>query len=676
MKKLDVVWLKRDVRLHDHGPFSMVSQSSNPFIILYLYEPDQLKQHCVHGSHIHFYNEGLIELDRKLSGGGIPSIKDGDFQANSHNATDHELGAVTACYANPVDTLTSIHQKYPIGRLLAHEETGHYASYVRDRLVRRWCRENGVQCIELQQSGVTRRLKERDDFSRKLNAFLSSPQYPAVDPDRIRSRIITDRNLPGRCGILQPDQISEIPKEHQGDREDRQMGGEDPALEILDTFLCRRGKMYQKGISSPNSSWSSCSRLSPYLTWGNVSLRRVVQSTKQRQTEIKSMRASSVMVDGEWGRSLGAFLSRMHWRAHFIQKLETEPLIEKRDMHPAYQHLRRQKGDWNQSYYQAWASGLTGYPFVDACMRCLHKHGWLNFRMRAMLVSFATYNLWLDWKRIAPHLARLFLDYEPGIHYPQLQMQSGTTGINAMRVYNVTKQGQDQDPKGIFIRKYVPELRRVPDEHIHEPWKMPLQTQRRCKTRVTSKQDEAGEDFIYYPKPIVDEKESAKRAKDAVSEVRKQSETRIVAGQVFEKHGSRKGQSDFRSGRSQPASSASKKGANKVPEGQPSIRKFASSDVKMTQSQPSSVKKRRKNAMDSQPSIKFFTTSSATKQSETAGPEVQHGDEIISSCLKNVSSVSIEEDRQPKAWKCSTCTFLNIKLHAPVCEMCETQRGA
>ena len=131
--------------------------------------------------------------------------------------------------------------------------------------------------------------------------------------------------------------------------------------------------------------------------------------------------------------------------------------------------VRRSPGDWRQDFFQAWKSGQTGFPMVDACMRCLERHGWVNFRMRAMVVSFAAYNLFLDWRGIAPHLARLFLDYEPGIHYPQLQMQSGVTGINAMRVYNVTKQAHDQDPKGIFIRKYVRELKHVPTKYIHEP---------------------------------------------------------------------------------------------------------------------------------------------------------------------------------------------------------------
>ena len=178
---------------------------------------------------------------------------------------------------------------------------------------------------------------------------------------------------------------------------------------MLNSFLSRRAQSYQKGISSPNSSWHSCSRLSPYLTWGQISVRHVVQATKQRQAEIKRQRIS-----GDWGRSLGAFLSRMHWRSHFMQKLEDEPLIEKKAMHTAYNHLRRQEGDWNQQYFEAWVEGRTGFPFVDACMRCLINCGWINFRMRAMVVSFAAYNLWLDWRRFDAPLARLFLDFEPG----------------------------------------------------------------------------------------------------------------------------------------------------------------------------------------------------------------------------------------------------------------------
>jgi len=170
-----------------------------------------------------------------------------------------------------------------------------------------------------------------------------------------------------------------------------------------------------------------------------------------------------------FGRNLSAFGSRLAWRCHFVQKIEDQPEIETNCMHPAFEGLREQAH--NPAYFQAWATGQTGYPFIDACMRNLIAEGWITFRMRAMLVSFASYQLWLDWRVTGHHLARLFTDYEPGIHYSQLQMQSGVTGINAMRVYNPIKQSQEHDPKGTFILKWVPELRAIPSEYIHEPWK-------------------------------------------------------------------------------------------------------------------------------------------------------------------------------------------------------------
>jgi deoxyribodipyrimidine photo-lyase len=173
----------------------------------------------------------------------------------------------------------------------------------------------------------------------------------------------------------------------------------------------------------------------------------------------------------------------------------------------------------------AWASGQTGYPFLDACMRSLRATGWLNFRMRAMVQSFASYNLWLPWRQTGLHLARQFTDYEPGIHWPQSQMQSGTTGINTIRIYSVVKQGYDQDPNGAFVRRWVPELVDVPDHFLQEPWAY----------------DDAS--IIIdrlYPKRIVDLKASTTTAKDRVYGVRRANGFSDSADDIQEKHGSRK----------------------------------------------------------------------------------------------------------------------------------------
>ncbi|WP_441347499.1 FAD-binding domain-containing protein [Shimia sp. MMG029] len=164
---------------------------------------------------------------------------------------------------------------------------------------------------------------------------------------------------------------------------------------------------------------------------------------------------------------------------------------------------------------------------IDACMRSLIETGWITFRMRAMLVSFASYQLWLDWRKTAPYMGRLFTDYEPGIHYSQFQMQSGVTGINALRGYNPIKQSRDQDPSGMFIRKWVPELDHLPNETIHVPYasETPL-----FRPRFNTN----------YPPPIVDHKVAARWAKTQISEVKKTASFRTRSQSVNQRHGSRK----------------------------------------------------------------------------------------------------------------------------------------
>jgi deoxyribodipyrimidine photo-lyase len=292
-------------------------------------------------------------------------------------------------------------------------------------------------------------------------------------------------------------------------------------LTTLHSFLNARALGYRGGISSPLSAPDACSRLSAYLAWGCISLREVVQST----------RATLEALPPQAGRhraGLVGFMSRLYWHCHFIQKLESEPEIEWRNMHQGYDGLR--EDGWNAAHFEALTSARTGWPMVDACVVMLRETGWLNFRMRAMLVSVAAYPLWLDWRPVGQWLATQFLDYEPGIHWSQLQMQSGTTGINTTRVYNPVKQAQDHDPKGIFVRRWLPHMRRVPDTWLLEPWRMPADVQRHCGLTVG----------VEIPEPLVDLAEATRTAKAALHARRAQPQVKAGKKAVIDKHASRK----------------------------------------------------------------------------------------------------------------------------------------
>jgi deoxyribodipyrimidine photo-lyase len=194
-------------------------------------------------------------------------------------------------------------------------------------------------------------------------------------------------------------------------------------------------------------------------------MREIVQRSRQRLHSLDPDDPQQT----PWRASLRSFDKRLHWHCHFIQKLETAPHIEQRNMHSAYDALAPEPV--TEDALARWAQGQTGWPFVDACMRSLRQRGWINFRMRAMLVSVASYHLGLHWRDSGLFLARIFSDYEAGIHWPQVQMQSGTTGINTYRMYNPIKQGLDHDPEACFIAEWVPELAQLPPALRHQPWK-------------------------------------------------------------------------------------------------------------------------------------------------------------------------------------------------------------
>ena len=501
------VWLKRDLRGRDHAALAEACARARGGAVfaVFVYEPEVFAQPEWDSSHTEFQRECLGDVEAALGKLGIRLV---------------------TRRGEAVEMLERLRRETGFQLLVAHEETGTGVTYARDRRVRRWAREGSVEFLEVPQTGVVRRLASRNGWNREWEKRMNVAALP----------LPRSSGTGGRATILRLETAGLLGCRELGqpaDTKDRQRGGDVAAGDVLDDFLTRRGRHYSGGISSPLSAPTSCSRLSAYLSFGAIAMRTVWQASEARRLEVVAALATSAQPRERvelkaWQRSLKAVQSRLHWHCHFMQKLEDEPAIEFHNMLRAADGLR--ENDSSADRLTAWQAGRTGYPLVDACMRSLEATGWLTFRMRAMVVSFASYSLWLHWRPTGLHLARHFLDFEPGIHWSQLQMQSGTTGINTLRIYNPTKQAVEQDPRGVFIRRWLPELAGVPPAYVHMPWTMSADVQQAAGCVI-------GRD---YPAPLVDHAAAVREAKRRLAAVRSDPEARVEARDVARRHGSRR----------------------------------------------------------------------------------------------------------------------------------------
>lgn len=494
---LQVVWFKRDLRLTDHGPLTEAARAG-PVLPLWMDEP-------------------LLWMQA-------------DASERQHAYALQAVAALASCVAErggqlvvwPGEVIECLDRlRLAVGPfvLRSHEETGNGWTYERDRAVARWCRVHGIAWHETPCNAVVRRLDSRDRWSAHWARRMQST--PLLEPSCIRWEAVP----PGLAfvpavAIASWIGLAEGAGAHDVHAVQSGCGGERAALQLLHDFLYRRGQDYRRAMSSPAPAFEACSRLSPALAWGQLSVRQAVHAAWQRRRELLDLPRDERPAG--WLEAVKSFESRLHWRCHFVQKLESQPAIEWRNVNRGFDGLRDEGPVEGEALRRlsAWREGRTGWPMVDACMRCLNASGWLNFRMRAMLMSVATGPLWLHWREPGLHLARQFTDYEPGIHWSQCQMQSGVTGINAVRLYNPVKQGRDHDTDGHFIRRWVPELAGARGALVHEPWRMPAPP--------------AG-----YPAPLVDLETALRQARERVHQRKASLEVQREAQRVYAQHGSR-----------------------------------------------------------------------------------------------------------------------------------------
>ncbi len=477
---INVVWLKRDLRLQDNEAISKAIKEGKRFLLLFVFENILIEDPHYDVRHWNFIKESIVDINTELK---------------KYNTK------VLSVQSDIIGVLNQIQNFFKIDKVFSHMETGIQITYDRDRDFKRYCHNNNIEWFENPNNGVQRGLLNRNTWFENWNNFMLQ-SLEVFKPEK--DQIIHFEDLKKMEQIANPISLTTPSKTLF------QKGGRSTAMEYANSFFKQRWKDYMFHISKPESSRKSCSRLSPYLAWGNFSVREVYQMGQTAKTKTNK-------------KHIGAFLSRLRWQAHFIQKFEMEHTMENASVNKGYHKLKKAI---SKKYQEAWREGKTGFPLVDACMRCLKETGYLNFRMRALTISFFTHILWQPWQDAITHLSKMFLDFEPGIHFPQMQMQAGETGINNLRIYSPIKNAIEHDEDAVFIKKWVPELVHLDIHFAHEPYLMtPLENE--------FNNFHLGKD---YPHPIVNIKESRKKASKILWNMKKDPLVQKENIRILSKH--------------------------------------------------------------------------------------------------------------------------------------------
>lgn len=469
MPSTEIVWFRRDLRVRDHPALHGAASDADRVVPLFVVDPAIVGGTAASGPRAHFLAGCLRELDAALRDRG---------------------GRLVVRHGDPADVLVALADEVGARAVRWTSDAAPFARR-RDERVTRALQDAGVDAVPSPGQYVTDPSVPRTGQGRPYVVF--SPYGRAWDHlDRRRvldaPRSIDVPRVDGD-GLPDPDVLGgdgrpDVPEPFAEP-------GEEAGLKVarawLDGPIADYDDLHDAPAGKPGSRRAAggTSGLSPHLRWGTVS---------PRWLEARARKLS--------GPGPAAFVRQLAWRDFYAHVYLFHPEDRRRAHQERYRDLAWEE---DETGLQAWKEGRTGYPFVDAGMRQLATTGWMHNRLRLVVGSFLTKDLHVDWTLGERHFHALLLDGEPTQNDGNWQWVT-SIGVDPkpyfQRMFNPTRQMERFDPDGRYVRRWVPELAKVPDERIAEPWTMTPQEQEAAGCVI-------GED---YPAPIVDHGEERERA--------------------------------------------------------------------------------------------------------------------------------------------------------------------
>lgn len=448
-------WVRRDLRLKDNQALSEAITSAQAVIPIFIIDPILVNSSRISAKRLAFLYQGLNELDMKLQARGSKLI----LRIGPPNEVLGQLMAETGA-----------------NRIFAEADFSPYARQRDDQV----SRELPLKLVG--GPGIS-----HPEAVLKSDGSPYIVYTPYMRAWKSRYELNFDQLLPTPDSISTPGGIESdfvIDEDHLNAPLEFE-AGEAAASEVLSKFISGTGGgIYRYGEGRNRLDVEATARLSPYLRFGMISPRACAlaaqEAIRQAQDEISRSSAES-------------WLNELIWREFFLSILYHFPSVLRESFR---EDLRRIPWNNDEEDFAAWKEGRTGYPVVDAAMRQMLATGWMHNRGRMIVASFLVKDLAIDWRWGEKFFMQQLIDGDPAANNGGWQWTAGT-GTDAapyFRVFNPILQGKKFDPHGRFVKRWIPELSRVPEQYIHMPWEMPAPIQE--KSRCIIDQD--------YPSPIIE----------------------------------------------------------------------------------------------------------------------------------------------------------------------------